>query len=143
VCVRVPSVGCVAEWLTDKPVNCVWSSRDVVVTARAPSRTCCPLMVVTVACQRDAIYYSAPDRGARSIVMSVSVCLSLSLCLRVCLSVHDHISRTTRRSSLIFLCMLPVVGPLWRLSDTLRISGFVDDVIFAQKQTGCSTSPPG
>jgi len=112
VCVRVPSVGCVAEWLTDKPVNCVWSSRNVVVTARAPSRTCCPLMVVTVACQRDAIYYSAPDRGARSTVMSVSVCLSLSLCLRVCLSVHDHISRTTRRSSLIFLCMLPVVGPL-------------------------------
>jgi len=103
VCVRVPSVGCVAEWLTDKPVNCVWSSRDVVVTARAPSRTCCPLMVVTVACQRDAIYYSAPDRGARSIVMSVSVCLSLSLCLRVCLSVHDHISRTTRRSSSFFV----------------------------------------
>ena len=31
--------------------------------------------------------------------------------------------------------MLPVavVGPLWRCSDTLRISGFVDDVIFAHK----------
>jgi len=87
VCVRVPSVGCVAEWLTDKPVNCVWSSRDVVVTARAPSRTCCPLMVVTVACQRDAIYYSAPDRGARSIVMSVSVCLSLSLPVSPCVFV--------------------------------------------------------
>ena len=33
-------------------------------------------------------YYSAPDRGARSIVMSVYVC--------VCLSVLDHIFGTTR-----------------------------------------------
>ena len=40
-----------------------------------------------------------PDRGARSIVMSVSVCVS------VCLSVHDHISRTTRAIFTDFLCM--------------------------------------
>jgi len=32
---------------------------------------------------------------------------------------------------------------LWRRSDTLRISGFADDVIFAHKLIGCSTSPPG
>jgi len=36
------------------------------------------------------IYYSAPDRGSRSIVMSVSASVS------VCLSVHDHISGTIR-----------------------------------------------
>ena len=36
------------------------------------------------------IYYSAPDRVSRSIVMSVSASVS------VCLSVHDHISGTTR-----------------------------------------------
>jgi len=32
---------------------------------------------------------------------------------------------------------------LWLRGDMLRISGFVDDVIFAHKLIGCSTSPPG
>ena len=32
--------------------------------------------------------------------------------------------------------------PRWR-SDTLRISSFMDDVIFAHMLIGCSTSPPG
>ena len=31
----------------------------------------------------------------------------------------------------------------WRRSDMLCTSGFVDDVIFAHKLIGCSTSPPG
>jgi len=32
---------------------------------------------------------------------------------------------------------------LWRRNDMLRISGFVDDVIFAHKLIGCSMLPPG
>jgi len=32
---------------------------------------------------------------------------------------------------------------VWRRSDTLCISGFVDDVVFAHWLIGCSTSPPG
>jgi len=34
-------------------------------------------------------------------------------------------------------------GPTDGDSDMLRISGFVDGVIFARKLTGCLTSPPG
>ena len=55
-----------------------------------------------VQCATTEIYYSAPPHmGARSIVMSVSVCLC------VCLSVRDHIFRSTRPSSNV-LCNLPV-----------------------------------
>jgi len=64
----------------------------------------------------------------------------------VCLSVRDHISGTTCLIFTRFLCVLPIYGRgsvLWRRSDTLRISGFADDVIFAHKLIGCSTSPPG
>jgi len=52
--------------------------------------------------QLDRYYYSAPDNGARSIVMSVSVCV------RVCLSVRDHISGTTCPIFTNFLRMLPM-----------------------------------
>jgi len=64
--------------------------------------------------------------------------------LSVCLSVHDHVSATTRPIFTNFLCMLPTaVARSSSWSDTLRISGFVDDVIFANKLIGCSTSPTG
>jgi len=65
-------------------------------------------------------------------LMSVSVCL----CMCVCLSVRDHIFGTTRAIFTTCLCMLPVVvarsssGGVEILS---RISGFMDDVIFARK----------
>ena len=64
--------------------------------------------------------------------MSVSVCLSVC----VCLSVRDHILRTTRPIfTEIFWRVTYGRGSvlLWRRSDTLCIS--VDDVIFAQKPT--------
>jgi len=50
------------------------------------------------------LFHSDPDRGARSIVMSMSVCLS------VCLSVRDPImsSELCVRASPNFLCMLPM-----------------------------------
>ena len=43
--------------------------------------------------------YSAPDRGARSIGISVSICLSVRL------SVRDHISGTARPMSTTFSCV--------------------------------------
>jgi len=73
--------------------------------------------------------------------LSVSVCVCLCVCQSTIISSKLHF-----RSSPIFLCMLPIrpwLGSLWRRSDMLRISGFMDDVIFAHKLTGCSTSPPG
>jgi len=70
----------------------------------------------------------------------VCVCLSvLFVCprsyLRNCASdLHQiFVHVTYGRGSVLF----------WRRSDTLRISGFVDDVIFAHKLIGCSTLPPG
>jgi len=74
--------------------------------------------------------------------MSVSVCLSVCLCV----SVRDHISATTRPIfTNFFLHVTSGRGSvlLWRRSDMLPISGFVYDVIFAHKLTGCPTSPPG
>jgi len=68
-----------------------------------------------------------PRWGVRSIVMSVSVCL----CAR--LSVHV-------RASPFFVHVTYGRGSVLhcRRSDTLRISGFVDDVIFAQPFARCS-----
>ena len=51
--------------------------------------------------------------------------ISMSVCLFVCSSVRDHVSRRTRRSSPIFMC---VMSWPWR-SDTSRIPVF--GVIFA------------
>ena len=66
------------------------------------------------------------------------------VCLSVCLS--DHISGTTRSTFTKFFVHVAYGRGsvlLWRRSDTLHISGFVDDVILAHQLTGCSTSPPG
>jgi len=66
--------------------------------------------------------------------MSVSVCLCVFVCPRSYLRNYTsdlHHIIYGRRSV-----------PLRRRSDTLRISGFVDDVTFAHKLIGCSTLPP-
>ena len=86
--------------------------------------------------QFHAYSYSAPDGGARSIVMSVSVCLCVCVCVCVCLSVRDRISGTTRPIFTEFFMHVTYgrdSALLWRRSDMLPISGFVDDVIFAHK----------
>jgi len=46
-------------------------------------------------------------------------------------SAREHISETTRPIFTEFFCMLPAGGSvfLWRRCDTLRTSGFMDDVI--------------
>ena len=65
----------------------------------------------------------------------------MCLCMFVCLSVRDHISGTARP---IFIELFPYVAYgrgsvlLRRRTDELRISGFVDDVIFAHKLIGCT-----
>ena len=71
--------------------------------------------------------YTATDIGERSIVMSVSVCVCLYAIISSELRVRSspgffaHVSYG--RGSVL----------LWRRSDTLRTSGFMDDVMFAHK----------
>jgi len=81
-----------------------------------------------------------PPIAERSIVMIASVCLCY-LCLSAIISSEPHV-----RSSPSFLCMLPMAVALSSSGGVvimLRISGFVDDVIFAHWLIGCSTSPLG
>ena len=69
-----------------------------------------------------------PDRGAKYCYDRV--------CLSVCLSVREHISGTTRPIFTNFFVRVTsgrFSVLLCRRSDTLRISGFVDDVIFGHK----------
>ena len=71
-------------------------------------------------------YYSAPV-GERSIAISLSVCL--------CLSVREHISGTAgpifKKCCVQIPCGRGAVL-FWRRCDTLRTSGFVDDVTFGR-----------
>ena len=67
----------------------------------------------------------------------------VSVC--VCLSVHNHISGTTHPIFTKFFMHVTYGHGLVLLrqhSYMLRISSFVDDVIFADKLIGYSTSPP-
>ena len=71
-----------------------------------------------------------PLIGQRSIVMSVSVCVC------VCLSVRDHVFGTIRPIFTKFVVHV-IYGRgsvlLWRRSDMLCTSGFIDDVVFAHR----------
>jgi len=71
--------------------------------------------------------YSAPDSGAN---VSVCLCRSVCVCLSMIMSLELHV-----HSSQIFVHVTYDHGSvlLWRRSDMLRISGFVDDVICAHK----------
>jgi len=56
--------------------------------------------------------------------------------LSLCLSVRDHVLETTRPISTKFFVHVTYGRGsvlLWRRSDKVRISGFIDDVIFAHK----------
>jgi len=57
-------------------------------------------------------------------------------CVSVCLSVRDHIFGTTRPMFTKFFVLVTYGRGsvlLWRRSDMLCTSGFMDDVIFARK----------
>ena len=61
---------------------------------------------------------------------------SVCVCVRVCLSVRNHIFGTTRLIYTDFSVYVTYDRGsvlLWRHSDTLCTSGFMDDVIFAYK----------
>jgi len=72
--------------------------------------------------------YSAPDRGAE--YCDERVCLCVSVCLSAIISSELHV-----RSSPIFVHVAYGRGSvlLWRRSDTLCTSDFMDDIIFAHK----------
>jgi len=69
----------------------------------------------------------------RSIVMNVSVCLCVYLSAIISQELHV-------RSSPNFFCECRGSIFIWRLSDTLRISGLL---MTSYLTWGCSTSPPG
>jgi len=71
--------------------------------------------------------------------MSVSVCLCVFVCRR------SYLQNYTSDLYRFFVHVTYGYGSvlLLRRNYMLLISGFVDDVIFAHKLTGCSTSPPG
>ena len=63
-------------------------------------------------------------------VVSVYMCVCLFVCPR---SYLQNYTSDLQHGSIL----------LWQLSDTLRVSSYVDDVVFAHKLIGCSTSPSG
>ena len=68
--------------------------------------------------------------------MSVSVCQSVCLCVCVCVFVCQlsYLRNYTSDLHQFFVHVIYGRGSvLWRLGDTLCISGFMDDVIFAHK----------
>ena len=79
----------------------------------------------------DRDIYSAADKGAA--YCDERVCLFLC----VYLSLRGHIFGTTRPIFTKFFCTCYLYGigsvTHWRCSDKLRISGFVDDVIFCTR----------
>ena len=61
--------------------------------------------------------------------------MSVSVCVCVCLSVRDHIFGTRRLIFKFFVHVTYGRGSvlIWRHSDMLCTSGFMDDIIFAHK----------
>ena len=122
----------------------------LVDTVDRPPSDCCRCRTgcddhVTMACTSDRhqltreLLITPPPIAQRSIVMSVSVCLSvcLSVCGFVCVCLSAIISSDlhVRSSPVGFVHVTYGRGSvlLWRCSDMLCTSGFMDDVIFAHK----------
>ena len=88
---------------------------------------------------QDRHNYSAPDRGAEYInycderVRCLSVCVCV--CVRVFVCPRSYILDSTSDLHQIFVRVTSghISVVLWRRSDTLCTSGFMDDFIFAHK----------
>jgi len=90
-----------------------------------------------ILCEAESVQYCAPDGGAE--YCDEPVCLCVFVCLR------SYLRNDTSDLHLIFVLVTYGCSSvlLWRRSDMLPISAFVNDVIFAHRLIGCSTSPPG
>jgi len=90
-----------------------------------------------ILCEAENVQYCAPDGGAE--YCDEPVCLCVFVCLR------SYLRNDTSDLHLIFVHVTYGCSSvlLWRRSDMLPISAFVNDVIFAHRLIGCSTSPPG
>ena len=68
--------------------------------------------------------------------MSVSVCVSVCLCVCVFVCPRSYLRNYTSDLHQFFACCVWPwlgLGLIWRRSDTLYTSSFMDDVIFAHK----------
>jgi len=93
-----------------------------------------PMLPAFFACRPCYVLLLRPRRGSAE-YCDERVCLCVFVCLSAIISPKLYV-----RSSPICACFLwPWLGPALKL----RISGFMNDVIFAHKLIGCSTSPPG
>ena len=90
--------------------------------------------------QSHALRSVVTPTGERSIVMGVSVCLCVCVCLSAIISSELHGRSSPNFCACFCACYLwPLFGPSVA---ALCTSGFVDDVIFAQKPRLLGTSPP-
>jgi len=80
-----------------------------------------------------------PPIGERGVLWWACLSVCLSVCVCVCPRWYPELHVWSSPS---FMHVAYSRGSvlLWRCSDMLHISGFVDDVIFAHKLVGCSTS---
>jgi len=86
-------------------------------------------------------FYSTPDRWAE--YCDELVCLCLCVCVCACSRSYLWITRPIFTKFFVHVTCGCGSILLWQCSDTLRISGFVDYVIFAHLLIACSMSPAG
>jgi len=74
-------------------------------------------------------------RDELCLCVCVCVCVYACVCLCLCSSMRDHIQNYTSDLHQIFVHVTYGCSSvlLWPCNDTLCISGFMDDVIFAHK----------
>ena len=80
-----------------------------------------------------------PPIGEQIVVMSMSVCLSVCLCVCLCVFVYFRLSTIisselhVRSSPIFYVNYGRGLVLLWWCSDALCTSGFIDDIIIADK----------
>ena len=87
--------------------------------------------------------FTPPPIDERSTVMSLSVYVFVCVCVCACSRSYLWITRPIFTKFFVHVTCGCGSILLWWCSDTLRISGFVDYVIFAHLLIACSMSPAG